>query len=222
LFNVSIRNGMEKWFDTIKKVLEETYLSHEEPWRQSGMSGPEGRWILLRKPVADCVDKPGSFLDIGCANGYLLECCLKWTAERGISIEPYGLDISERLIELAKKRLPEYEANFFVGNAFIWVPPRRFDFVRTELVYVPGEYEKQYIKFIMENHLEADGKLLVANYGEGLKSVEIEKGIIKGSHATSDVLERLRELGFNADGYKDGYDPLKNRRVRIAILLGKK
>jgi len=209
---------MEKWFETIKKTLEEAYLSHDEPWKQSGMSGPEGRWISLRKPVADCLDKSGSFLDIGCANGYLLECCLKWTTEGGFSIEPYGLDISEKLIMLARKRLPEYLDNFFVGNAFNWLPPRRFDFVRTELVYVPEEYEKQYLQFIMENHLETNGKLLVANYGEGLKKEEIEKGIIKGSHATSDILERLSELSFSADGYRDAYDPVKNRRVRIAIL----
>lgn len=208
----------EEWFGTLQNVLENAYLSHEELWRQSGMSGPEERWISLRKPVADCIDKPGTFLDIGCANGYLLECCLKWAAERGIAIEPYGLDISEKLLSLAKKRLPGYEAHFFAGNAFEWLPPRRFDFVRTELVYVPDEYEKQYIDFLMEHHLEPDGKLLVANYAEGMTREQIEKGILKGSHVTSRILERLRELGFTADEYKDGFDAVKNRQVRIAVL----
>ena len=39
---------LKKWFDNLRCVLEMAYLSHEEPWRQSGMSGPEERWISLR------------------------------------------------------------------------------------------------------------------------------------------------------------------------------
>jgi len=108
----------QDYFTYVNKLLEDAYLQHSEPWRQSGMSGPEDRWVRLRKPVADCMDRSGSFLDIGCANGYLLECCLKWTVERGILIEPYGLDISEKLVALAKQRLPQYADRFFVGNAF--------------------------------------------------------------------------------------------------------
>ena len=93
---------LDRWFEHTRQVLETAYLSHPEAWKQSGMSGPEERWISLRKPIAECIDRPGSFLDIGCANGYLLECCLKWTAERGIQIDPYGLDLSAPLVELAR------------------------------------------------------------------------------------------------------------------------
>jgi hypothetical protein len=114
--------------------------------------------------------------------------------------------------------LPQYADNFFIGNALTWLSPRQFDFVRTELVYVPAEYEKQYLDFILANHLNPGGKLLVANYGEGLSVQEIEKGIIKGSHPTDNILQRLSELGFNIAQYKDGYDPTKNRKVRVAII----
>ncbi len=158
---------MDDWFLTVKKTLEDAYLKHQEPWKQSGMSGPLERWTSLRKPVADCVDKSGSFLDIGCANGFLLECCLRWTGERGLVIEPFGLDLSERLIELAKMRLPGYANNFYVGNAIDWVPSRRFDFVRTELVYVPAERERDYVRFLSGHYLYPNGKLLIANYGKG-------------------------------------------------------
>ena len=209
---------MQEWFLQVRRTLEEAYLRHEEPWKQSGMSGPLERWVSLRKPVADCVDRSGSFLDIGCANGYLLECCIEWTAERHIRIEPYGVDLSEELIELARHRLARYRDNFYIGNALTWLPPRRFDFVRTELEYVPAEYERQCVAFILENHLAPGGRLLVANYVEGLTRQEIERGIMKGSHATSDILLRLRELGFAPADHKDGYDQIKNRRVRIAIL----
>jgi SAM-dependent methyltransferase len=209
---------LEEWFLSVRETLEDAYLRHEEPWRQSGMSGPLERWVSLRRPVADCIDRSGSFLDIGCANGYLLGCCIEWTAARHIHIEPYGLDLSERLIELAKHRLPQYKDNFFVGNAFTWLPSRRFDFVRTELVYVPSEHEERYLAFILENYINPDGRCLVANYGEGLTQQEIERGIMKGSHATSDILLRLKELGFTPIDHRDGYDPIKNRRVRVAIL----
>jgi 2-polyprenyl-3-methyl-5-hydroxy-6-metoxy-1,4-benzoquinol methylase len=111
-------NDLQRWFENTLDVLETAYLSHVEPWRQSGMSGPEERWASLRKPVADCIDRDGAFLDIGCANGYLLECVLRWTAERGLRIDPYGLDISHRLVDLARQRLPQYAGNFFVNNAF--------------------------------------------------------------------------------------------------------
>ena len=79
---------LNKWFHALKEELETAYLQHDEPWKQSGFSGPEERWVKCRKPIADCVDKSGVFLDIGCANGYLLECISSWIAERGLSIIP--------------------------------------------------------------------------------------------------------------------------------------
>jgi SAM-dependent methyltransferase len=218
LSNNDFPESLEEWFLSLKETLETAYLKHEEPWKQSGFSGPDDRWVSLRKTVADCIDGPGSFLDIGCANGYLLECCLKWTAEKNIRIEPFGLDFSEKLLGLARNRLPQYPNNFFLGNALTWLPPRRFDFVRTELVYVPDEYEKTYIAFLLKNHLNPGGKLLVANYGEGLTKQEMERGIFRGQHATDNILQHLKELGINPVRYKDGYDLIKNRTVRIVIL----
>ena len=139
---------LKSWFENVHITLETAYLSHTEPWRQSGMSGPQDRWTTLRKPVADCIEHDGSFLDIGCANGYLLECCLRWTEERSIHVTPYGVAMSQALVELAQSRLPQYRENFFVANAFGWVPPLRFDYVRTELAYVPAEYESEYVTFL--------------------------------------------------------------------------
>lgn len=214
------REELSAWFDHMRDVLETAYVSHTEPWRQSGMSGPEDRWTALRKPVADCIDHDGSFLDIGCANGYLLECCLRWTAERGTRIEPYGLDLSARLVELAKKRLPQYAERFVVGNAFEWIPPMRFDFVRTELVYVPGDHEKEYVDFLLAHYVKPGGRLLIANYMEGHPTPEI--GLMPESYPARNILERLDTLGFTPVGaavpWEDGFDPVKSRRVRIAIL----
>jgi len=109
------------------------------------MSGPQQRWISLRKPLADCLHRSGAFLDIGCANGYPLECLVGWAAGRGLQIDPYGVDISARLVELARLRLPRYADHFFTANAFDWIPPLRFDFVRAELVHVPAEYKRAFV-----------------------------------------------------------------------------
>ena len=162
----SVMNVKEqkKWFDSLKNKLEQIYIPHKEPWKQSGFSGPEGRWVKCRKPIADCIEESGTFLDIGCANGYLLECILKWTEERNLNIIPFGLDLSEKLVVLAKERLPEYKGNFFIGNAWEWNNPMRFDYVRTEIVYVPECLQKQYIERIISLYLKKNGILLVTEY----------------------------------------------------------
>ena len=154
----------DQWFTSLQHTLEEAYLQHEEPWKQSGFSGPEERWTACRKPIADCIDRSGTFLDIGCANGYLIECVLRWTSKRNIRITPYGLDLSSRLIELARERVPDFKDKFYKGNGWDWESPIRFDFVRTEIVYVPEELQKRYIERIIERYLADGGSLLLAEY----------------------------------------------------------
>src|SRR5947207_780291 len=48
---------LKDWFDRVRSTLESEYLAAEEPWRQSGMSGPYERWDALRCPVAYCIDR---------------------------------------------------------------------------------------------------------------------------------------------------------------------
>lgn len=74
--------------------LAAAYLASDDPLRQSGFSGGRDRWERLRRPVADAVDRSGSFLDIGCANGALLDDVVSWCAERRVQVDPWGLDVS--------------------------------------------------------------------------------------------------------------------------------
>jgi SAM-dependent methyltransferase len=207
---------LQAWFANIRNALETAYLAHDEPWKQSGMSGPAERWAALRKPIADCLEHSGSFLDIGCANGYLLESCLAWTAERNIVLEPYGIDLSPRLVALAQRRLPLFASHMVVANAFEWLPPQRFDYVRTELVYVPAAYEKQYVERLLAHYLKPDGRLLVANYMEG--DPNPARGLLPGSHPTRHIVMRLQELGVHIDRHHDGYDPVTGARTRVAVI----
>ena len=93
------------------EVYEEHYLASADPRRQSGFGGDEARWEAARRPMVDAIDRDGSLLDIGCANGYLLESIVRWSEHR---IAPYGLDFSPRLVELARSRLPQWRWREFV------------------------------------------------------------------------------------------------------------
>ena len=199
----------KRWFDSLKNKLEQLYIHHKEPWKQSGFSGPEDRWVKCRKLIADCIETSGTFLDIGCANGYLLECILKWTRERNLDIIPFGLDLSEKLIDLAKKRLPEYNGNFFIGNAWEWNNPMRFDYVRTEIVYVPECLGKQYIERIISLYLKKNGILLVTEYRS--RREDVNKPWID---------KMLCDWGFKSAGQLSGF--YDNKELTRVLVLHKR
>jgi SAM-dependent methyltransferase len=151
-----------QWFAGMAGIFEAAYLAGENPRAQSGFGGDEARWEAARRPIAEAVDRPGTCLDIGCANGHLLECLVRWSPHR---IEPYGLDLAPRLVELARRRLPQWAERFFVGNAETWEPPLRFDFARTELVYVPGERQRAFVERLLTRVVAPGGRLIVCGYG---------------------------------------------------------
>jgi len=192
------KQELEQWFAANKTLLESAYMAGQHPWQQSGFGVHSARtyeqWVAHRKPVADAVSSSGAFLDIGCANGYLLECMLHWMEERGLSIVPFGLDLSEQLIALAKSRLPTFSYHMFVGNAWNWTPPRTFDYVRTELVYVPDELHREYVARILDRYLQIGGRLLAAEYRAR-----------DNTDASLSVDSRLRTLGFTVKAVNSGY-----------------
>lgn len=203
-----VEEAREEWFKSIRGLLESAYLRGRQPWQQSGFGLHSERtyeqWEAQRKPIADCMDRSGSFMDIGCANGYLLECVLRWTAESGIQIVPYGLDLSERLCQLARERLPQYADHIFMGNAWNWIPPLRFDYVRTDIEYVPPDLHSHFVSRILDLFVEADGKLLVAEYRAGRADTRSELAI--------DAY--LMRLGFKVMDVKSGYrDGIEQTRV---------
>jgi SAM-dependent methyltransferase len=148
------------WFPV--EVYEEHYLANDDPRRQSGFGGDDERWEAARRPIAKAIDRSGSFLDVGCANGYLLESLVRWSPH---ALEPYGLDWSARLVELARARLPQWADRFFAGDVLEWEPPRRFDFVRTELVYAPEERRRELVERLLERVVAPGGRLIVCGYG---------------------------------------------------------
>lgn len=89
------------WYQEDCARLTTAYLSGDNPRAQSGHSGDQNHWTQARSLIADAVDRDGSFLDIGCANGFLLECLVGWVSAKGHRMEPYGLDFPAELIHRA-------------------------------------------------------------------------------------------------------------------------
>jgi hypothetical protein len=83
----------DRWFASMAAIFEAAYLAGDNPRAQSGFGGNEARWHAARRPIAEAVDKDGTFLDIGCAPGCLLESIVRWAPHR---VEPYGLELRAR------------------------------------------------------------------------------------------------------------------------------
>lgn len=152
------------YFDAVRTAITEYYLADpSNPYQQSGRSSGPERWKETRQCIVEAVHRDGDFLDVGCANGLLLEDLIGWAEERGFSIRPHGIDLVSELIELARQRLIQHAGSFEVANAFYWRPTRQFDFVRTNLDYVQRQ---DWAEFISRQHtaVAKGGRLIVCHY----------------------------------------------------------
>src|SRR2546430_3007438 len=117
------------WHARVAEIIRPAYLTATTPQAQSGFSGGPLAWVHARSLIALGIDRDGTFLDVGCANGLLMETMVRWCTAKRMRIEPYGLEIVPELAALARSRLPHWSQRIFVDNALTWTPPMRFDFV---------------------------------------------------------------------------------------------
>ena len=161
------------WSRDTVRLQEEHYLRAPTPEGQSGKGGDAADWELSRRLVVRPAHHDGTFLDLGCANGLLMESVHRWAAEEGRRLDPYGLDASQRLLALARRRLPHWHDRFFVGDALTWTPPRRFDFVHTMVDLVPPRRRPEWLRRILREHVAPGGRVIVRDYlgiGDRLRS----------------------------------------------------
>lgn len=177
--------------------LERSYLKETDPIRASGFGGGPERWRAEREPLLEGVGHDGDILDVGCANGYLLECVVEWGRERGLELVPHGVDRSEALIELARERLPGFADNLHVGNSWTWVAPRRYDFVYAIYDCVPEDYLADYVRHLLASAVADGGRLILGAYGS--RSRELDP---------FDVAGFLRSEGYAVSGESTGGSPV--------------
>jgi SAM-dependent methyltransferase len=178
-----------------RRLLEPAYLRAGTPQAGSGFGGDPARWRARREMIVDGIHRDGSFLDLGCANGLLMESVREWAAERGYRIEPYGVDLAPGLVALARSRLPHWADRIEVGNAIDYRPAsqRRFTFVHALLDLVPTGRRADLLRHALRMLVEPGGRLLVSHYqGDG------------GTDLTA--AEHLRALGFPVSGHSAGRD----------------
>ncbi len=187
----------DEWHARVEEVLIDAYLATEDPRGGSGKSGDETEWKWARGLILDVFPKKGTFLDVGCANGYLMESVHRWGAERGLDVEPYGLDISWRIASLARFRLPQWSDRIFVGNAIDWAPPQRFDVVQIGIDEVPPPRRRELIDRVLREFVVPGGKLVFR----------------AGRAGRDEPQHQLEELGFKMDGDIESVHP-KTGEVR--------
>lgn len=175
------------------RLLEPAYLREPTAEGGSGFGGSPERWRQHREHIADGIDRDGTLLDIGCANGLLMETLQTWAGERGHTIEPYGVDLATGLVELARKRYPAWASRIEVGNAIDYVPSngRRFTFVHTLVDCVPEHRRTELIRHVVDDLLEPGGRILVSQYGA-----------LAGVDRTA--RERLEDAGYAVAGESQG------------------
>jgi SAM-dependent methyltransferase len=172
-----------------QRLLETSYLRTRTPRGGSGFGGTAADWRARRSHLCQAIDRDGSFLDVGCANGHLAESMVAWCAERGVRLEPFGVDLSPGLVAEARRRLPQWADRFWVGNALDWTAPggRRFDFVHTLLDLVPAARLEQMLRHQLEHLVAAGGRLLASSY-------------VPAGDRSRHAERLLRSLGFTVDG----------------------
>jgi len=186
---------LPEWFATVRDYLQDAYVVAETPWQQSGKSGTYEQWTRLRVPISELINRDGTLLDIGCANGFLLECLLYWSSMKGVAINPFGLDIGEKSVALARARLPQFDRQIHIGNGWDWQPSHKFDFVSTELVYVPVPFQQAYVERLLTHLVKPGGTLIIAHYRSSR-----EDDLSTGWHD-----ERLREWGYDVAAMSRGF-----------------
>ncbi len=159
--------ALSVWTEHLHTALHEFYLADpDDPYQQSGRSTGVAGWEPKRRLIADAFHRDGDVLDVGCANGLLLESLIGWCAEKGVSIRPHGVDFVWELVALARARHPDPRSTFEVANVLWWHPPRRYDFVRTNLEYFRAAERETYVRRLVEGALVPGGRLVLCHYAE--------------------------------------------------------
>ena len=151
-----------EFFSRMSHATASLYLSRDNPRAQSGHGSDIYRWRNVRWMILEAVYRDGTFIDIGCANGHLIESLDRWMRSTDVHIEFYGLEISQALFDLARRRLPDFAPRIFRGNAMDWRPPFPFDYVYTMILGdIPHSLRKPFLDNLYRRCVKPGGRLIL-------------------------------------------------------------
>jgi hypothetical protein len=153
------------WNERTRRLLERPYLQARTGPAGSGCGHDEAGWELLRRPVATAFHRSGTWLDVGCANGYLLETLPTWIAGRGFALEPFGLELIPSVADLARTRLPNLAERIYTGDVTQWEPPRRWTFITALTDAVPPGGLPGLVYRLLDRFAEPGGRVIISSYG---------------------------------------------------------
>ncbi len=143
--------------------------------------GTYKKWKQTRRFIVQAINKEGSFLDIGCANGFLLKCLQAWQPN---PLNIYGIDNREQAILEARKLHSSIPDHFQIisGSDLFRVYekvyeekiPNQYDYVYRN--YWKGEdmEDPERLKLLIETLLKIvkpGGRLILGIYA-GVKQIE--------------------------------------------------
>lgn len=181
-------SDLEAWDRRTQAAIEEAYLTAGAGPRGSGSSdGGAGHWRAKRQHLAVPMDADGDWLDVGCANGHLLATLPLWAGERGVVIQPHGLELLPRVADLARSLHPALADRIWTGSVMAWDPPRPFGYVTALDDQVPPDRLGDLVLRLLDRFVEPGGRLIISSY--------------TGRHQVPRALfDDLRQVGHPPDG----------------------
>lgn len=90
----------------LKQLLEGSCVVSLGPWDKKLAFR---NWERDRRFIADAINKDGSILDYGSANGFLLRSLQEWSNHK---LDPYGVDTNKEALKEAKNLFPQLKNHF--------------------------------------------------------------------------------------------------------------
>ena len=159
--------------------------------RQSGVAGTYLTWRAHRHFLSAAIRLPGTLLDIGCGNGWLLRCLQSWS---GLTLLPYGIDVDAAGVAAARVLFPECHRNFAIGSVR--------DLACLDVPDIPSKFQTIYWNVWDNWSLDTDAELHVV--ATLIERLNIEGRLIFGFYDPNVRTNEMRADALRAVGLATG------------------